>query len=55
MMMTLSTMLLKLSMGGVRQHMILPKFPKNCMKLKEFGPEGWPLYPLRSATGKDKK
>ena len=25
---------------GGRQHMILPKFPKNCMKLKEFGPPG---------------
>ena len=24
--------------GGGRQHMILPKFPKNCMKLKDFGP-----------------
>ena len=23
-----------------RQHTILPKFPKNCMKLKEFGPRG---------------
>ena len=23
-----------------RQHTILPKFPKNCMKLKEFGPPG---------------
>ena len=23
-----------------RQHTILPNFPKNCMKLKEFGPEG---------------
>ena len=23
---------------GVRQHKILPNFPKNCMKLKEFGP-----------------
>ena len=23
---------------GGRQHMILPKFPKNCMKSKEFGP-----------------
>ena len=22
------------------QHTILPKFPKNCMKLKEFGPQG---------------
>ena len=26
------------------------KFPKNCMKLKEFGPRGAPLAPLRSAT-----
>ena len=25
---------------GGRQHTILPKFPKNCMKLKEFGPSG---------------
>ena len=25
---------------GGRQHTILPKFPKNCMKLKEFGPPG---------------
>ena len=25
---------------GGRQHTILPKFPKNCMKLKEFGPRG---------------
>ena len=23
-----------------RQHTILPKFPKNCMKLKEFEPPG---------------
>ena len=23
--------------GGVCQHVILPKFPKNCMNLKEFG------------------
>ena len=23
-----------------RQHTILPYFPKNCMKLKEFGPRG---------------
>ena len=37
---------------GGRQHMILPKFSKNCMKLKEFGPPGGarPLCPLRSAT-----
>ena len=27
------------SWGG-RQHTILPNFPKNCMKLKEFGPPG---------------
>ena len=29
------------------------KFPKNCMKLKEFGPPGGrvPRVPLRSATG----
>ena len=26
--------------GGGRQHTILPKFLKNCMKLKEFGPPG---------------
>ena len=25
---------------GGRQHKILPNFPKNCMKLKEFGPRG---------------
>ena len=25
---------------GGRQHTILPKFPKNCMKFKEFGPRG---------------
>ena len=25
---------------GEHQHTILPKFPKNCMKLKEFGPGG---------------
>ena len=28
------------SPGGWRQHTILPNFPKNCMKLKEFGPQG---------------
>ena len=27
------------SLGG-HQHTILPNFPKNCMKLKEFGPPG---------------
>ena len=39
--------------GGGRQHTILSKFPKNCMKLKEFGPPGGrvPCAPLRSATG----
>ena len=26
--------------GGGCQHTILPNFPKNCMKLKEFGPPG---------------
>ena len=25
---------------GGRQHMTLPYFPENCMKLKEFGPQG---------------
>ena len=33
--------------------MILPKFPKNCMKLKEFGFGGGgrvPLSPLRFAN-----
>ena len=38
---------------GGRQNTILPKFPKNCMKLKEFGPPGGarvPCDPLRSAT-----
>ena len=25
--------------GGGRQHTILLNFPKNCMKLKEFGPQ----------------
>ena len=31
--------------------MILPYFPKNCMKLKAFGPPGGvPRAPLRSAT-----
>ena len=29
---------------GGRQHKILPKFPKNCMKLKEFGPGGHPKF-----------
>ena len=39
--------------SGGRQHMILPNFPKNCMKLKEFEPRGGvPRAPLRSATDK---
>ena len=25
---------------GGRQHTKLPNFPKNCMKMKEFGPPG---------------
>ena len=36
-----------------RQHTILPNFPKNCMKLKEFGPGGSgcvPRTPLRSVN-----
>ena len=32
------------SRGG-HQHKILPNFPKNCMKLKEFGPPGASLAP----------
>ena len=40
---------------GGRQHTILPNFPKNCMKVKEFGPPRGdtrvPRVPLRSATG----
>ena len=35
-----------------RQHTILPNFPKNCMKLKKFGPVGGmhPSHPLTSDT-----
>ena len=44
------------SRGG-RQHTILPNFPKNCMKLKEFGPRGGgrasKILLCRSATGVD--
>ena len=42
------------SRGGGREHTILPYFPKNCMKLKEFGPGGGgvPRARLRSATDK---
>ena len=39
---------------GGRQHMILPKFPKKYMKLKEFGPKGGFVSKIslcRSATG----
>ena len=28
------------TLQGGRQHTILPNFPENCMKLKEFGPPG---------------
>ena len=37
---------------GGRQHMSLPNFPENCMKLKEFGPPGGtrPSRPLTSAS-----
>ena len=41
------------SPGGGRQHTILPNFPKNCMKLKEFGCPGGaraPCAPPKSAT-----
>ena len=33
------------------QHTILPNFPKNCMKLKEFGAGGVSPAPPRSANG----
>ena len=38
---------------GGHQHTILPNFPENCMKSKEFGCPGGvcPSCPLRSATG----
>ena len=44
---------------GGRQHTILPNFPKNCMKLKEFGPRGGrgrasKILLCRSATVKHK-
>ena len=32
---------------GGRQHTILPYFPKNCMKLKEFWPRGGGTHPSR--------
>ena len=38
---------------GGRQHTILPNVPKNCMKLKEFGPPGGCMSKIllcRSAT-----
>ena len=34
------------TLGGGRQHTILPNFPKNCMKLKEFRPQ-WEGRPSR--------
>ena len=33
------------TLHGGRRHMILPNFPKNCLKLKEFGPGGASLAP----------
>ena len=40
--------------GGGHQRTILPNFPKNCVKLKEFGPPGGCMSlapsPLRSTT-----
>ena len=38
-----------------RQHTILPNFPKNCMKLKEFGSRGRPSCPLRLVSVLTKK
>ena len=35
----------QLPKGEGRQHTILPYFPKNCMKLKEFWPRGASLAP----------
>ena len=38
---------------GGHQRTILPNFPKNCMKLKEFGPRGGCMSlapPLRATT-----
>ena len=43
---------------GGRQHTILPYFPKNCVKLKEFGPpQGGRVLraPLRYATASDER
>ena len=40
--------------GGRGEHTILPNFPKNCMKLREFGSRGGVRVPrayLKSATG----
>ena len=37
--------------GREREHTILPKFPKNFIKLKEFGPQARPRHaPLTSAN-----
>ena len=38
---------------GRGQHIILPNFPKKCMKLKEFEPreEASPVPPIRSTNG----
>ena len=46
------------TLQGGRQHTILPNFPKNCMKLKEFGPRGGRASKIllcRSATGMSAK
>ena len=42
--------------GWGRQHTILPNVPKNCMKLKKFGPGGPPKFyyvdpPMPSKVG----
>ena len=38
--------------GGGHQHTILPNFPKNCIKFKEFGIRIWnPSFPLDPPLG----
>ena len=35
--------------GGGRQHMVFPNFPKDCLKLKEFGEGASKILLCRSA------
>ena len=37
---------------GGHQHTISPNFPKNCMKLKEFGPPGSKYFQFHAVLGK---